>query len=338
MRLTQHWCVVVQQALGTADLGDLYEAFDQRPELTSLDLSPIVEEFFPTSRYRNLELDVLRLDKVHPFISGNKWFKLKHHLLAAYASEHNHVLSFGGPYSNHLHALAFAGKHYGFKTTAIVRGHEPAPEHLSPTLKDCLSWGMKLSWMNRQDYRRFAVAGNVSTVQGLYPDAYIVPEGGEGQAGLQGMRELMERFFDELDEGYDLIVTPVGSGTTMAGILAAAPVRQRVVGVSALKGAFDLSDRVEQYLPRRNVNDIEIWHDYHQGGFAKMTPLLQRFISEVHQRYGVLLDPIYTGKAMYALVHKFAHHKLEDDVRALLLHTGGLQGWRGYSSDSTKES
>ena len=328
----------MQQALGSVDLRDLFEAFNQRPEISHYSLPGLIGRFFETSRYRNLELDVLRLDKVHPFISGNKWFKLKHHLLAAYASEFSHVLSFGGAYSNHLHALAFAGQHYGFNTTGIIRGEQPAREKLSPTLVDCEKWGMTLKWMNRQDYRRYASAEHKAPIQSMYPDAYIIPEGGEGLAGLQGVRELMERFFDELDDGYDIIVTPVGSGTTLAGILAAAPRRQRVVGVSALKGASDLEQRTSQYLPRFEASDVEIWHEYHHGGFAKMTPLLRRFISEVHQSYGMLLDPIYTGKALYALTHKFAHHKLGDNVRALLVHTGGLQGWRGFSDESARES
>jgi 1-aminocyclopropane-1-carboxylate deaminase/D-cysteine desulfhydrase-like pyridoxal-dependent ACC family enzyme len=328
----------VQQALGKVELRDLFEAFSRRPDVSHYQLSGLIARFFETSRFRNLELDVLRLDKIHPFISGNKWFKLKHHLLAAYASEHNHVLSFGGAYSNHLHALAYAGHHYGFSTTGIIRGEKPSRSKLSPTLIECESWGMCLRWMNRQDYRRYATAEHKSLVQSSYPDTYIIPEGGEGLAGLQGIRELMEHFFDELDEGYDIILTPVGSGTTQAGIIAAAPQRQRVIGVSALKGASDLEQRVSQYLPRFDTQDIEIWHDYHHGGFAKMTPLLRRFISEFHQNYGLLLDPIYTGKALYALAHKFAHHKLGDNVRALMVHTGGLQGWRGFSDGIVSES
>jgi len=322
----------VQDALGHVDLRALSDSFDQQPDVTRLNLSSVVEKFFNTSRFRDLSVDVVRLDKIHPFISGNKWYKLKHHLLAAYSSSHNHVLSFGGPYSNHLHALAFAGKHFGFKTTGIVRGHAPAPESLSPTLKDCEAWGMTLHWMNRQDYRRYAEGAHNTAIKAMYPDAYIIPEGGEGVAGMQGVRELMSRIFEESEECYDMVVTPVGSGTTLAGVLAAAPDDMRVVGVSALKGAYDLSQRAAQYLPRVEASEVEIWHDYHQGGFAKMTPLLRTFISHIHESYGLLLDPVYTGKTLYALIHQFAHHKLGDHVCALMLHTGGLQGWRGYSS------
>lgn len=318
-------------------LRDLSHAFEQRPEVSTLDLSDLIGEFFSTSRFRKLELCLLRLDKIHPFISGNKWYKLKHHLLAAATDNKSHLISFGGAYSNHLHALAYAGNKYGFETTGVVRGEAPHESKLSPTLKDCRKWGMRLQWMNRQDYRIYSRPAHSASLLTTYPDAYIIPEGGEGLAGLQGLHELMERFFDELDEGYDLVVSPVGSGTTLASLLAAAPERQRIIGVSALKGANDLAERVAQYLPRMASSDIEIWHDYHQGGFAKMTPLLQRFISHVHERYGVLLDPVYTGKTLYAICHQFAHHKLGDNQRVLMLHTGGLQGWRGYTSEFSSE-
>lgn len=324
--------------MGCSALKQLCEDFEQRPEVSSYDLGGLIARFFDSSRYRDLQLDVLRLDKVHPFISGNKWYKLKHHLLAANASEHNKVLSFGGPYSNHLHALAYAGHYFGFETVGLVRGHAPELAKLSPTLQDCQRWGMKLNWVNRQDYRRYATAEHSAPVQALYPDAYIIPEGGEGALGVQGVRELMERYIDELDEAYDIIIAPVGSATTLAGIIAASPVGQRVVGVSSLKGAKDLEVRAAGCLSHCNPDQIEIWHDYHQGGFAKMTPLLQNFISVVQQNFELLLDPVYTGKTLYALVHQFAHHKLGDNVRALMLHTGGLQGWRGYNASGVNES
>jgi len=324
--------------LGCSALTQLCEDFEQRPEVSTYQLHGLIDTFFATSRFRNLQLDVLRLDKVHPFISGNKWYKLKHHLLAANASEYSSVLSFGGPYSNHLHALAYAGHHFGFDTIGLVRGQAPDDDKLSPTLQDCQRWGMKLQWVNRQDYRRYATAEHNAPVQALYPEAYIIPEGGEGALGVQGVRELMERYIDELDEAYDIILTPVGSGTTLAGVIAASPVGQRVVGVSALKGAKDLEARTAASLTSLSADKIEIWHDYHQGGFAKMTPLLQNFISVIQQDYGLLLDPVYTGKALYALAHKFAHHKLGDNVRALMIHTGGLQGWRGYRSSGMSDS
>jgi 1-aminocyclopropane-1-carboxylate deaminase/D-cysteine desulfhydrase-like pyridoxal-dependent ACC family enzyme len=314
---------------GEVTFHEMAQDFERPLEISSYDLSDIVDRYFDTSRYRDLRVDVLRLDKVHPFISGNKWFKLKHYLLSASQQNISHLVSFGGPFSNHLHALAYAGYLFGFRTTGIVRGHAPPSDKLSPTLQDCLKWGMSLEWMDRQDYRRHAEVSGVEHVQALFPQSLVIPEGGEGADGVEGVASLFQTL--DLDR-YDLILTPVGSGTTLAGLHNGVGDSARVVGVSALKGADDLSQRAAKYIPDKSPEQVEIWHDYHHGGFAKMTPLLRNFISSVQSEYGLMLDPVYTSKALYALVHQFAHHKLGESVNAMLIHTGGLQGWRGFRS------
>lgn len=312
----------------------LEAAFSDLPEISTHSCDALLSSFFETTLNQSLTVDVLRLDRVHSFISGNKWYKLKHHMLAACAQGYSELLSFGGAYSNHLHALAYAGKMFGFSTVGIVRGEEPSPDKLSPTIADCQKWGMKIKWMNRQEYRHYAPEAESGALKVHYPRAYIIPEGGEGALGLQGVHDVFEAVFDSLEEHYDLAVTAVGSGTTMAGVHAACPRGTRVVGVSALKGALDLAQRVSNNLPNVSAQQVEIWHDYHQGGFAKMTPLLKRFMSEVLSSTGVMLDPVYTGKAFYALLHQYAHYKLGDRPRVLFVHTGGLQGWRGFGGSS----
>jgi len=275
------------------------------------------------------EVDILRLDQVHPFISGNKWYKLQHYLREALQSEKSHLLSFGGAYSNHLHALAYSAQQIDMPVTGIVRGEISAS--LTPTLQDCSKWGMRLEPMSRDRYRELSRESMREQVQRMFPDAYVIPEGGEGTLGTLGVHDLFARLYHEGLMSYDLIVSPVGSGTTLAGIISASKGRAQVLGISALKGAYDLEARVETALEAGQIGDWEIWHDYHFGGFAKQNPRLTDFISRLHASSGVLLDPVYTGKAFFALAEGLAQGRIAKDARVLFVHTGGLQGWRGLA-------
>lgn len=277
----------------------------------------------------NLTIDCLRLDQVHPFISGNKWYKLKHHILAAQSAGKSTVLSFGGAYSNHLHALAFAGKKLGLSTIGVVRGEEP--KVLSPTLQDCVDWGMNLQWLSRQEYRDVAPSDCISNYSKKYPDAWIIPEGGSSEQGVLGVRELFDKMDAAGEMNYDVIACPVGSGATLAGIISANLQRVRCIGFSALKGVDDLESRVESQLGlSQHKNSWEICHDYHFGGFAKLNARLTDFISDVYQTQDLLLDPVYTGKMLFGLLEWVYQGRIQTDSRILMVHTGGLQGWRGF--------
>lgn len=299
-------------------------------ELSSLPaIEPLNLEAFVGPAF---SVDCLRLDKLHPFISGNKWYKLQHHLLAAEAHDKTSLVSFGGAYSNHLHALAYAGQLLQLKTIGLVRGEEP--EHLSPTLQDCVKWGMALRWISRDQYRSAARAGSSSEWASHYPEAWVIPEGGEGVSGLAGIQELFARLYHDYPMHYDLIVCPVGSGTTLAGIALASGGRAQVVGMSALRGAMDLEDRVTRMLSGaiKPVSHWQICHDFHFGGFAKTNPRLTEFISKLHSGTGLLLDPVYTGKMLYGLCEWIRQGRIASGARVLVVHTGGLQGWRGMGS------
>lgn len=276
---------------------------------------------------QDITLDLLRLDQVHPFISGNKWFKLQYHLKAAFAAGKTSLLSFGGAYSNHLHALARLGHELSLPTIGVVRG-EP-PSKLTPTLTDCVQWGMLLEWLPRQQYRYLAEYP-VEAYACRFPDAWIIPEGGGGEAGARGMRELLERLFQAGRMEYDYIICPVGSGTTLAGLATAQIGSVECIGFSVLKGARDLEQRVEAHFDAAPVRQVwRICHDYHFGGFARTNPRLTRFISDIHSQHDVLLDPVYTGKMLFGLVEWAGMRRLPPGSRVLALHTGGLQGWRG---------
>lgn len=293
---------------------------------------------FEFAQEKLISIDCLRLDKIHPFVSGNKWYKLKYSILHGYQAGKASFLSFGGAYSNHLHALAYAGKHLNVKTIGIVRGEKTDP--LNPTLQDCHDWGMALSWLPRDQYRRLTsgfsdsdstTASAKAELLSDFPDAWFIPEGGAGGDGVLGVETLFNALHHQGVLDYDYIATPVGSGTTLAGIIRANVGRAKCIGFSALKGASDLERRVEGQLgDASRLNKWSINHDYHFGGFAKINPRLTNFISDIYKEYGLLLDPIYTGKMLYGLAEYIHQGRIPSGSKILMLHTGGLQGWRGF--------
>jgi len=302
-------------------VSDFDECFKVAPSLQSMS--------FNLGRGRNVSIDCLRLDKVHPFISGNKWYKLKHHIYSACSSGKSGLLSFGGAHSNHLHALAFAGKKLEFKTIGVVRGH-PLKE-LTPTLQDCVDWGMTLQWLSRRDYRNVAPLKCIQDYSKKYPDIWVIPEGGASDHGILGVQELFTDLWSLGKLNHDVIACPVGSGATLAGVVSAQLGGAQCIGFSALKRAYDLESRVESYLNlAETINPWQICHDYHFGGFAKINTRLTDFISDVHQKQGVLLDPVYTSKMLYGLLELVNQGRIKSNARILAVHTGGIQGWRGF--------
>jgi 1-aminocyclopropane-1-carboxylate deaminase/D-cysteine desulfhydrase len=291
---------------------------------------------FDFAQRKLVQIDCLRLDKLHPFVSGNKWYKLKYSILHGYQSGRTRFMSFGGAYSNHLHALAYAGKHLNVETIGIVRGERPA--NLSPTLRDCLDWGMSLRWVAREHYRLLAEQGeNAQSAMAqfieMYPDAWVIPEGGAGEDGVLGVETLFNALHHKGVLHYDYLATPVGSGTTLAGMIRARTGHAKCLGFSALKSAHDLESRVERQLQDAgHVNEWQISHDYHFGGFAKMSERLQHFISDIYNQYGLLLDPVYTGKMLFGLAEFIHQGRIPPGSKVLMVHTGGLQGWRGFAA------
>lgn len=291
---------------------------------------PVIESFtLPVFEDADVSVECLRLDQVHPEISGNKWYKLKYHLAAALNSQCREILSFGGAYSNHLHALAYVGKALELKTSAIVRGEMPAV--LSPTLQDCQHWGMSLHWLSRKAYRELVTEQGCRKLRQAHPEAWVIPEGGEGEYGVAGVQALFSRLFSELDKEFDYLACSVGSGTTLAGIIRAAPASMQVTGFSALKGAIDLEARIARQLSGHDAaKRWRLYHDYHFGGFAKLPESLAAWIDEVWRLSGVLLDPVYTGKMLFGLQELVKNQRIKRGSRVLCIHTGGLQGWRGF--------
>jgi len=272
-----------------------------------------------------IELWMKRDDLLHPIISGNKWRKLKYSLDHALSSGADTIISMGGTYSNHLHALAFAGKVVGLKTLGFIRGEQP--ETLTPTLSELQNWGMALKFVSRSNYRLLRQYKGCHDLPGIKPQQYWLPEGGAQALALKGVAELV----NEIDVPYDIICAPCGTGATLAGIIDAVPEQVSVMGFAALKNAGFLQTNVESLLPRPCTN-WQINHNYHFGGFAKTNAELMAFIADFEYKTGIPLEPVYTGKMMYALYHLIAKHSFKPGQRIIAVHTGGLQGKRGFSA------
>ena len=299
------------------------------PELIKLEItlkpSILTRIDDPLLAQYQIELWMKRDDLLHPIISGNKWRKLKFILDHALSLRAGTLISMGGAYSNHLHALAYAGKILGLKTLGFIRGEHP--ETLTPTLIDMQNWGMELKFVSRSDYRLLRQYQGCYDLPGLKPQQYWLPEGGAQPLALKGIAELV----NEIDILYDIICTPCGTGTTLAGILYAVPDSVSVMGFAALNNAGFLRADVESLLPIPRTN-WQINLDYHFGGFAKTNALLMAFIEDFEYKTGIPLEPVYTGKMMYALYDLITKHTFKPGRRIIAVHTGGLQGKRGFST------
>ncbi len=299
------------------------------PELSKLELtfkpSILTKIDDPLLDQYHIDLWMKRDDLLHPVISGNKWRKLKYSLDQALSLGADTLISMGGAYSNHLHALAFTGKVLGLKTQGFIRGEQP--ETLTPTLMDLQNWGMELTFVSRSDYRLLRQYKGCHDLPGLKPHQYWLPEGGAHALALKGVAELV----NEINIPYDILCVPCGTGATLAGIINAAPEPVSVMGFAALKNAVFLQGDVESLLPRTCTN-WQINLDYHFGGFATTTTELMAFIADFEYKTGIPLEPVYTGKMMYALYDLITKHTFKPGQRIIAVHTGGLQGKRGFSA------
>ncbi|WP_168416688.1 1-aminocyclopropane-1-carboxylate deaminase/D-cysteine desulfhydrase [Acinetobacter indicus] len=268
--------------------------------------------------YRHQRISIKRLDLIHPQISGNKFFKLKYNLLAARQQGFEKVLTFGGAYSNHIAATAFAAHKFGFQSLGMIRGEELAQRPFNPTLATAQQFGMQLEFISRNAYRQKDQPDFLQHLQQQYPDFYLIPEGGTNALAVQGCREILTAE----DAQFDLICCAVGTGGTFAGLIEASQQHQQLLGFSALKGDF-LTHEVAQLTTKRNWRILD---NYCCGGYAKTTPELIQFIQTFEQRYNIPLEQVYTGKMLRGIFDLIDQDKIGPDQKILLIHTGGLQG------------
>ena len=295
--------------------------------------SPIQEIQSKLLQAKKVRLFLKRDDLIHPSVSGNKWRKLKYNLAAAKELNRTTLLTFGGAFSNHIHAVAAAGKAFDFKTIGIIRGDRIEP--LNPTLQYAEDQGMQLHFVTRSAYRKKHTTDFHLTLQEQFGRFYSLPEGGTNTLALKGCAEVVTEIKDQLGQVPDYITTCVGTGGTIAGIIkgSASTKPTEILGVSALKGNF-LQGEVKELLVAANVSVSTKWsisNDYHFGGYAKFKPSLIEFINDFKKTYQIALDPIYTGKLLYGVFDLIKNDYFKKDSTIVAIHTGGLQGIEGFN-------
>lgn len=297
----------------------------------SATISPLIDRVHHADFDRvRVEVAVLRLDKLGGDAPGNKSFKLKHNIAAAQADGYRRVLSFGGPWSNHLHALSALAPKNGLESIAVVRGHRPAK--LSDTLQDCEGNGMRLHFVSREQYRRRYEDDFHCELQQVFGDCFVIPEGGANELGVSGCAEIGELIRTSGAGNWDCIAMACGTGGTLAGLANGLPASS-LLGVSVLKGDLELHARITGFLDRPGqIGDIDLWHNYHFGGYAKLKRELAEFCRNFTAQSGIPVEPVYTGKCFYAVCDAIKRDCFPAGSRVLMIHTDGLQGLRGMDA------
>lgn len=262
---------------------------------------------------------MLRLDLLHPVISGNKWFKLRLNL--AHAADHGFrtIVTFGGGYSNHLIATAAAARMFGLPSVGIVRGRHDV---LTPTLQACKAEGMELIFVSHEDYKNKEQPGWVAGLVAHFDELFIIPEGGANEWGRAGAA-LIARY---ITDSYTHIALSVGTGTTMIGLRSKLADKQHMLGFAPMKQGAYLTDYISDHLPFEKNGNWQLFDQWHMGGFGKCSDELITFMNDFYKENKIPLDVVYTSKMMYGISQMLDQHHFSTCDKVLCIHTGGLQG------------
>ena len=273
---------------------------------------------------QSVSLFIKREDLLHPHISGNKFRKLKYNITTAQEQNQTQLLTFGGAFSNHIVAVAAAGKEYGFQTIGVIRGEELATQiEDNPSLKFAQACGMILEFVSREQYRNKNEKNALEFWQKKYGKFYFLPEGGTNDLAVKGCEEILTT----QDEIFDFICCAVGTGGTISGLINSAQPHQKIIGFPALKGDF-LPEDIRKFT---NGKNWELCGDYHFEGYGKVTPQLIQFLNHFYAQYKIPLDPIYTGKMVFGVMDLISKNYFKKGSKIVLIHTGGLQGIQGMN-------
>ncbi|MBA6348469.1 MULTISPECIES: 1-aminocyclopropane-1-carboxylate deaminase/D-cysteine desulfhydrase [unclassified Colwellia] len=288
--------------------------------------SPLQKIIHPLFEKHQLSVSIKRDDIIHPIISGNKWRKLKFNLRHARAHNYIGVISFGGSFSNHIHALAFACHKQGLKSIGIIRGEKEYASNF--TLSMAQQWGMELHFVDRKSYRLRENKEYLAQLQLTYPGYLIVPEGGSNTLALAGVGEVITELNQQCE--FDTLVTPVGSGGTLAGLIKADNNQHNLLGIGVLKQDGYLTEQVNSLLgDNLHFSNWQIMPEFHRGGYAKFSKEDVEKILSFSQQTGFIFEPVYSGKMILALLDLIDQQYFPKGHRLVLLHTGGLQGIGG---------
>lgn len=317
------------------------------PSLVSKIELPILNE-------KEIELYLKRDDLIHEVVSGNKWRKLKYNIEKAVFRQAQSpllpitILTFGGAYSNHIIATAFACKENGLKSIGIIRGDDPSVlrtsplgkgrnEKLNETLNEAQELGMQLHFISREKYKRKEEKNFIQELKNKSRllsggEFYLIEEGGANQLGIEGCKEILQ----EEKAVYDYIACAAGTGTTLTGLLLSLRENEKLLGFPALKGGEFLKEEIEKnisnYYPteKNKINQLELICNYHFGGYAKVNDELKNFVFDFFKQTQIQLDLIYNGKMMFGLFDLIQKDYFPKNSRILAIHTGGAQGNRGF--------
>jgi len=286
--------------------------------------SPVQQLHLQKYHSKNIEVFVKREDLIHETVSGNKWRKLKHNILHAKDKCYKGILTFGGAYSNHLHAAAYSCRQAGLKLICIVRAKDV--DLNNPTMLDIHHWGGEIILVDRETYKLKNTEAYIHELETEYPDFYIVPEGGNNRRAKKGMKEMAT----ELNSDYDHIFISVGTGASAIGLISnLEDMHTQVHAIAAVKD----SSLISQF--QSDLEHYDNWQlhlEYTRGGFAKVDLELVDFINSFYQKNGILLDPIYNAKMFLAFHQMIEENKIAENSKILLVHTGGIQGIRGHNN------
>ena len=272
----------------------------------------------------SVKLFIRREDLIHPFISGNKYRKLKYNLQQAKAENQTTLLTFGGAFSNHIAATAYAGKEHGFETIGVIRGEELASKiDENPTLKFAQDCGMKFVFVTRENYRVKESVDFITELRQNLGSFYLVPEGGTNEFAIKGCEEILSKD----DAVYDFICCTIGTGGTISGLINSAKLHQKVLGFPSLKGDF-LKEDIRKFAKNNNWDLVS---QYHFGGYGKVSEELIEFINDFYKENKIPLDPIYTGKMVFGVIDLIHKNYFPENSKILLIHTGGIQGIEGMN-------
>ena len=300
-----------------------------KPFFSDVKITKNQQIFLPILEDKKVELFVKREDVIHPFVSGNKFRKLKYNLQEAKNQQQKTLLTFGGAFSNHIVATAVAGNLNGFKTIGVIRGEELGIDLKktianNSTLREAQKNGMEFLFVSREEYRQKTTEKLITKLREKVGDFYLIPEGGTNEVAVKGCEEILTNE----DDFFNYICCAVGTGGTISGIINSAKKHQKVIGFPALKGDFLETEIQKHTILTKNWS---LQTDYHFGGYSKVNDEVIAFINQFKKETGILLDPIYTGKMLFGIVDLIHKNHFRANSKILAIHTGGIQGISGIN-------
>ena len=290
-----------------------------------------------------VNLLMARADQIHPLASGNKFYKLKPHIEYAKANGINQLISFGGAYSNHIHALAMMANEYEFESVGIIRGEQEYANN--PTLTAVRKAGMKLEFITRKEYKVRNDEKYLANLQKRYPHALIIPEGGSSQLAISGCSELAKdinaKTINDKNNYSDILAIASGTGASFAGLVCGLEESQQAISYAVLKDP-SLEGRIASFIDKEVIKGENIKSSNYSieqadyGGYAKFDDEHLAFILDWLEQTGILLDPIYTSKMCRRLVEQISSGQFKQGTSITMVHSGGLQGWLGMQDKVIK--